>query len=109
MYTQILLYFDKHRSASEFIKYGSRVINKLFNKTMQKLSAELSKAGPRRSPPLISTPDYMYGMFSVQEVTLLLNLSEAIKRKFSVQCFYVRPVFLNPESADSNESTEGSG
>ena len=94
MYIQIFLYFDKHRSVSEFIKYGSRVINKLFNKTMQKLSAELSKAGPKRSPrspPLISTPDYMYRMFSVQEVALLLNLPEAIKRKFSVQGFYVRP------------------
>ena len=97
MYTQILLYFDKHRSVPEFIKYGSRVINKLFNKTMQKLSAELSKAGPRRSPrspPLISTPDYMYRMFSVHEVTLLLNLPEAISRKFSVQCFCVRPKSL---------------
>jgi len=56
--------------ASELIKCGSSVFNKVFNKTMQKLSAELAigdlhgtsgKGGPRRppgSPPLISTPDY---------------------------------------------------
>jgi len=52
------------------LKRGSRVINKLFTKTMQKLSAKLPIGGPRgisekgcagrppRSPPLIFPPDY---------------------------------------------------
>jgi len=63
--------------ASEHIKCRSRVINKLFSKSMQKLSAKLSKGGqrrPPRSPSLISTPDYRYRMFSVQGVTILLSL-----------------------------------
>jgi len=45
------------------------VVNKLFNKTMRKLSAKLSKGVPIRLPrslPLISTPDYMSTFFSVQ-------------------------------------------
>ena len=49
---------------------------------MQKLSAKLSTGCPRRpspSPPLISAPDYMYRIFSVQEVTVLLNLPQAAK------------------------------
>jgi len=29
-------------------------------------------------------------MFAVQEVTILLNLPWAIKRKFSIECFYIR-------------------
>ena len=57
--------------ASELIKRGSGVINKLFNKPMQKLSAKLSIGGPHgisergcagRPPclyPLISAPDYV--------------------------------------------------
>jgi len=51
------------------MKCGSRAVHKLFKKTMQKLSAKLSKGGPRHlwkrrgqndrlhRPHLISTPE----------------------------------------------------
>jgi len=69
------------------------VINKLFTKTIRN-----SKKGglrlPPLSPPLKSTPDYMHRTFSVQEVTILLNLPQAIKRKFSIESFYIRLLWL---------------
>jgi len=52
------------------------VINKRFNETMQKLSAKLSNGVPRRpprSPPLISTPAYMFRIFPVPEINILLH------------------------------------
>jgi len=32
-------------------------------------------------------------MFSVQEVTILLNFPLAITRKFSIECFYIRLLY----------------
>jgi len=52
------------------------VFSEIFNKTMQQLSAKLSKGGPRRpphAPPLILLLDYMYRVFSIQEVRIALN------------------------------------
>jgi len=94
--------FLRGECEKDFENHCFRVINKLFNKTMQKLSVKLSKGGPHgiserggprrppRSPPLLPSLDYMYRMFSVQEVNILLNLSYAIKRRFSIECFYIR-------------------
>jgi len=45
------------------------------------LTASLKDGSPKRLPrlpPLISTPEYMYRIVSVQEVTILLNFSQAI-------------------------------
>jgi len=42
------------------------------------LTASMKEESPRpepRSAPLLSTPDYMHRIFSVQEVTFFLNLS----------------------------------
>jgi len=63
------------------------VINKLFNKTTQKVSSTVrsglmgmafwNKAAWGDHPvrfPLISIPDYIYRILSVHEVTILLNL-----------------------------------
>ena len=52
--------------ASDLKKCGSRVINKLFNNTMQKLSATRSKGGlrrPFRSPLLISIHPWLLQQF----------------------------------------------
>jgi len=52
---------------------------------MQKLSAKLSKRVPKMTASfasLVSTSDYTFIIFSVQEVTILLNLPQTIKRNF---------------------------
>ena len=68
-----------------------------FNKTMKKLSAKLSKEVSRRpflSYLLIPTPDYMYRMFSVQKVTILLNVPYSIQQNFSIECSYIRLLYF---------------
>ena len=49
-----------------FLKCGSGVINKHFNKAMQKHSVKLSNGGRPHSPSLISNPDYMYRILAVK-------------------------------------------
>jgi len=52
-------------------------MNKVINKTMQNLVRNSQNGNPMRpprSPPLLFTPDYMCRIFSVEEVTILLNL-----------------------------------
>jgi len=77
--------------ASELIKCGSRVVHKFFNKTMQELTAKPSKGGLSRHLwkrrawcdrfvhlPLISAPDYIHIILSIQKVAILLNLPQAV-------------------------------
>ena len=57
------------------------------------LTASLKEASPRRpprSPPLISTLEYMYRIFSVQEVTIWLNFSQAFREGFQLDTFNIR-------------------
>jgi len=64
---------------------------------MKKLSAKLSKEVSRRpflSYLLIPTPDYMYRMFSVQKVTILLNVPYSIQQNFSIECSYIRLLYF---------------
>jgi len=53
---------------------------------MQKLSVKISKGLPKMTASFasltVSTPDYMFIIFSVQENTILLNLPQTIKRNF---------------------------
>jgi len=46
---------------------------------------------------LIFTADYTYMIFSVQELPSLLNLLREIKRRFSIECFYIRLCDLKTE------------
>ena len=82
-----LLYFEKHMTFSRAC--GSRVVHQLLNKTMQKLSAKVSKratqhlwkkGAPKRqphSPPLISTPALDY--IQKKELASFYNTIELIK------------------------------
>ena len=57
------------------------------------LTAYLKEGSPRRlprSPPLISTPECIYRIFSVQVVTILLNFSQAIEEGFQLDAFDIR-------------------
>jgi len=60
------------------------------NSQNEALAASLKEEAPRRPPhsaPLISSPDYMYTIFSVREVTVLLK-----------ECFYIRLLWIETSS-----------
>jgi len=82
-----LLYFDKQMTCSRAC--GSRVVHQFLNKTMQKLSAIVSKRAPRHlwwkgaprrqpcSPSLISTPALNY--IQKKKLDSFYNTTELIK------------------------------
>jgi len=85
--------------ASELVKYGSRVVHQLFNKTMQKPSEKHYKRGPRHlwkrwgprrppcSPPLTSTPVLTY--VQQKELASFYNTMEVTK----VLCDVMKHIF----------------
>jgi len=91
-------------NASELINCGCRVINKLFKQNNANVSAKLSKGGPHaisenKGPEAIgsfASPNIhpwlyvVYTIFAVQQVAILLNLPKAIRRRFSIECCYIR-------------------
>jgi len=95
--------------ASEPIECGSWVINKLFNKTMQKLSTKLSK-GRLETTTFFISPNihlwlgYMCRIYSFQEVIVFLNLPQGIKWTFSIECFLIRLLWI--ENWSSLQSCE---
>ena len=82
-----VLYFEKHMTYSKAC--GSRVVLQLFNKTMQKLSAKVSKRGPATSltkggpirqpcsPSVVSTPALNY--IQKKKLPSFYNTIELIK------------------------------
>ena len=99
-----LLYFEKHMTCSRAC--GSRVVHLLINKTMQKLSAKVSKRGPAtslikgaprrqpRSPPLISTRALDY--IQKKKLASFYNTIELIKVLCNViKIFFDHSVMLH--------------
>jgi len=54
----------------------------------------LPKFFSKLGPCPVLTPDHTYRIFFVQEVTILLKLPQAIKRKFSIECFRLLKCFI---------------